>query len=104
MSAPPAQAAVNRVELSVSLVERAAPRYTPAGLPALDMQVQHASQIEEAGQMRQVQVQMKAVAFGTVAERLGRQAVGSALRVEGFLASPRQGRHPVLHIQAFQIL
>jgi len=42
------------------------------------------------------------VAFGTDAETLARQAIGSAFRFTGFLAAPRHGKHPVLHIQSFQ--
>ena len=77
-------------------------RYTPAGLPALEMQLEHESSIEEVGQMRQVKVAIKAVAFGTMAERLCQQAVGSAWGFTGFLATPRSGRHVVLHVLDFQ--
>jgi len=31
-----------------------------------------------------------------------RQAIGSSYRFSGFLAAPRHGKHPVLHIQSFQ--
>ena len=77
-------------------------RYTPAGLPALDFRLEHESEISEAGQMRQVKVAIKAVAFGSVAETLRQQAIGSNWRFTGFLATPRNGKHPVLHIQSFQ--
>ena len=52
--------------------------------------------------MRQVKVAIKAVAFGSVAETLRQQAIGSSWRFTGFLATPRNGKHPVLHIQSFQ--
>ena len=42
-------------------------RYTPAGLPALDLRLEHASQIEEAGQQRDVKANLKTVALGSVA-------------------------------------
>ena len=45
---------------------------------------------------------IKAVAFGAVAETLARQAIGSLWRFTGFLATPRNGKHPVLHIQIVQ--
>jgi primosomal replication protein N len=45
---------------------------------------------------------MKAVAFGAMAERLVKQAIGSAWRFNGFLATPRNGKHVVFHIQEFQ--
>jgi primosomal replication protein N len=93
---------VNQTVLSARIAEAAALRYTPAGIPALDLRLEHESQALEAGQARQVNLQLKAVAFGTDAETLARQAIGSQFRFTGFLAAPRGGKHPVLHIQTFQ--
>ena len=76
-------------------------RYTPAGLPALDVRLEHESEIAQAGQQRQVKAAVKAVAFGSLAETLARQPIGSPWRFTGFLATPRNGKHPVLHIQSF---
>ena len=84
------------------IAELEALRYTPAGLPALNMKLEHESTIQEAGQARQVKAAVKAVAFGSMAERLVKQAVGSAWRFTGFLATPRNGKHVVFHIQEFQ--
>lgn len=92
----------NQLRLSATLAEAGALRHTPAGLPALDMRLEHESGIEEGGQMRQVKAQLKAVALGTVAERLARQPIGSHWVFSGFLASPRHGKHVVLHVQDFQ--
>ena len=77
-------------------------RYTPAGLPALNLRLEHASEIQEAGQVRQVKLVVKAVAFGAMAERLVKQAIGSMWRFDGFLATPRNGKSVVFHIQEFQ--
>ena len=77
-------------------------RYTPAGLPALDLQLEHVSQVQEASQMREVKANVKSVAIGAVAERLVQQPLGSQWQFNGFLASPRNGRTLVLHIQNFQ--
>jgi primosomal replication protein N len=93
---------VNRTELNACIAEQAALRYTPAGLPALDLILEHASEIEEAGQMRKVQLKIRALALGSLAERLVKQAVGSVWTFKGFLATPRQGKSVVLHIQEFQ--
>jgi primosomal replication protein N len=76
-------------------------RYTPAGLPALDLRLEHESQLMEAGQSRQVKAAVKAVAFGAVAESIGKQPPGTTLRFTGFLATPRNGKNVVLHIQEF---
>jgi len=93
---------VNQVVLTACIAEASALRYTPAGLPALDFRLEHESELPEAGQPRQVKVAVKAVAFGTLAETLGKQPIGSTWKFTGFLATPRNGKHPVLHIQQFQ--
>jgi primosomal replication protein N len=93
---------VNRTELTACIAEQAALRYTPAGLPALDVILEHASEVQEAGQNRKVQLKIRALAIGSIAERLVKQAVGSAWTFKGFLATPRQGKSVVLHIQEFQ--
>ena len=92
---------MNQVVLTASIAEASALRYTPAGLPAFDFRLEHESEVMEAGQARQVKVAVKAVAFGAVAETLGKQPVGSLWKFTGFLATPRNGKHPVLHIQSF---
>ena len=93
---------MNQVVLTACIAEASALRYTPAGLPALDFRLEHESELPEAGQPRQVKVAVKAVAFGTLAETLGKQPIGSTWKFTGFLATPRNGKHPVLHIQQFQ--
>jgi primosomal replication protein N len=93
---------VNRTELTACIAEQAALRYTPAGLPALDLILEHASEVQEAGQMRKVQLKLRALAIGSLAERLVKQAVGSVWTFQGFLATPRQGKSVVLHVQEFQ--
>jgi primosomal replication protein N len=92
---------VNQLVLSARIAQAGALRYTPAGLPALDFSLEHESELSEAGQARQVRVAVKAVAFGAVAETLGRQSIGSSWNFTGFLATPRNGKHPVFHIQSF---
>jgi primosomal replication protein N len=93
---------VNQLALTACIAEAKALRFTPAGLPALDLRLEHESSIEEAGQSRQVKAAVKAVALGAVAERLGTQSIGSVWRFSGFLATPRNGKYVVFHIQEFQ--
>lgn len=93
---------MNQLVLSARIAEAGALRYTPAGLPALDFRLEHESEITEAGQPRQVKMAIRAVAFGSTAETLGKQAIGTSWRFTGFLATPRNGKHPVLHIREFQ--
>ncbi|MCK9515184.1 MAG: primosomal replication protein N [Ottowia sp.] len=87
--------------MSATIVGLKPLRHTPAGVPALDLEIEHASVAEEAGQQRQVKVALRAVALGMLAERMATQAVGSSGCFRGFLASPRRGRTVVLHIQEF---
>jgi primosomal replication protein N len=91
----------NQLVLTATIVELGAQRYTPAGLPALDLRLEHESLLQEAGQDRQVKASVKAVAFGALAERLARQAIGSSWRFQGFVATPRNGKTLVFHIQEF---
>jgi primosomal replication protein N len=93
---------VNQLDLTACIAELDALRYTPAGLPALNIRLEHESEVQEAGQTRQVKAVMKAVAFGAMAERLVKQAIGSSWCFHGFLASPRNGKQLVFHIQEFQ--
>ena len=93
---------MNQVLLSARIAETSALRYTPAGLPALDFRLEHESEVLEAGQARQVKAAIRALAIGSVAESIVRQPIGSAWAFKGFLATPRNGKHPVLHIQSFE--
>lgn len=84
------------------IAEAKALRYTPAGIPALDLWIEHESEVIEAGQQRQVKANVRAVALGTMAESLGKRPIGSTGRFSGFLATPRNGKSVVFHIQEFQ--
>jgi len=95
-------ATANQLLLTAHVAELGALRFTPAGLPALDLKLEHESRVLEAGKPRQVKAALKAVAFGAVAERLATQALGSLWRFRGFLATSGTAKHPVLHIQDFQ--
>ena len=92
----------NLTHLTAVITESNPLRFTPAGLPALDVRLEHESQVEEAGNPRSVKLALKAVAVGAVAERLARQSIGSHWQFSGFLASPRNARSVVLHVQDFQ--
>jgi primosomal replication protein N len=91
----------NQLELTACIAEVKPLRYTPAGLPALELRLEHESSVQEAGQERQAKALVKAVAFGTLAERLAKQAIGSVWSFSGFVATPRNGKNLVFHIQAF---
>lgn len=89
---------MNRLLLSATLLERGALRYTPAGLPALDLVLQHASEVEQAGHPRKVSLEIRALAIGDITGPAGRLALGSAAIFAGFLASARNGRGSIFHV------
>ena len=93
---------MNHIVLNACIAEVSALRYTPAGLPALDLRLEHESEVDEAGQMRQVKANVKTVAVGEVAERLAQIPLGSIWKFSGFLASPSKSKNVILHIQKFQ--
>jgi len=92
----------NLLVLTACIAELDTLRYTPSGLPAVNIRLEHASVIEEAGRLRQVNAVVKSVAFGVIAERLVKQAINSTWKFNGFLATPKNGKHPVFHVQEFQ--
>jgi primosomal replication protein N len=89
---------MNRVLLSATILERQATRYTPAGVPAVDLSLGHESQLSEAGQVRQVRLELKAVGLGEMARRLETLPLGHSARFAGFLSAQRNGRGLKLHI------
>ena len=91
--------------LDGSLLELAALRYTPAGVPALEFRIAHASTQAEAGGERAVSCEMACVALGQTAQLLSGAKPGDALRVTGFLAARSlKSRTPVLHVNAIEFL
>jgi len=91
---------MNRLVLAATLVERSAVRYTPAGLPALDMVLKHESEVSEDGLPRKVSLEIKAVAIGAIIRPAGAMALGGLATFAGFLGATRNGRGLVLHITA----
>jgi len=89
---------MNRVLLTAQIIERKALRYTPAGLPALDLVLKHESDVVEAQQPRKVALDIKAVAMGSIAEQLVRFEIDVPSGLAGFLGAPRNGRGVLLHI------
>ena len=89
---------MNRLVLTAQLVERGALRYTPAGLPAIDLSLKHESSVTQDGQPRQVSVEIKARAIGEITRRMAGIEMGSTHGFAGFLGSQRNGRGVVFHV------
>jgi primosomal replication protein N len=95
---------MNRLVLSAALLERGRTRYTPAGLPALDLSLKHESTVSENGQPRQVFLEMKAVAIGEISVPLLALALGQQACFGGFMAHARNGRGLLFHITSVDVL
>jgi primosomal replication protein N len=93
---------MNRFLLSAQLVERAALRYTPAGLPALDLSLKHESLVSEDGQPRKVSMEIRAVAIGAITKLLLAMALGTTGLYAGFVTSARNGRGLLFHITSVE--
>lgn len=76
-------------------------RYTPAGIPAVNLVLEHESTVTELDTPRTVKLQVKAMAFGALAETLSRQRLEVAGRFQGFMVNARNGKGLVFHIQDF---
>ncbi len=80
----------NSVELSGTLIERKALRYTPAGIPVMECVIGHQSEQMEAGSLRRVECEVQAIGLGPTAKWLQAAAPGCAVRLTGFLAAKSQ--------------
>ncbi|MEQ1673921.1 MAG: primosomal replication protein N [Candidatus Nitrotoga sp.] len=61
-------------------------RTTPAGIARVTLKIRHASTQQEVGTARQVQFEISAVAFDTVAQQISRMNIGQRVLAQGFLA------------------
>ena len=77
-------------------------RYTPAGLPALDLSLAHESETVELGKPRKVSLELRARAVGDLTGALLTAELGMEHCFEGFLGSQRNGRGVVFNIQTIE--
>jgi primosomal replication protein N len=77
--------------LTAQIVERAALRFTPAGLPALDMSLRHESEVTQLGSARRVSLEIRARAVGAVTEPLLGAELGQLHAVGVCLGQERCG-------------
>ena len=89
---------MNRLLLSATLVQRSALRFTPAGLPALDLGLRHESTVSEDSQPRKVSLEMRAVGIGAITQPLAALALGTDALFGGFVTAARNGRGLVFHV------
>lgn len=95
----------NAVRLGGRIVERQPLRFTPAGIPIVQLRLEHRSRLHEAGIERDVQAEVPATAAGPVARRIEPLPLGTLVEAGGFLARRgRNGRSFILHITEFEII
>jgi primosomal replication protein N len=89
----------NIVKLSARIAEASPLRYTPAGIPALNLVLVHESEMQEAGATRQVKLTVRAVAFGALAEVSAKAELGKLQLFTGFLVNAPTNKSIVFHIK-----
>jgi len=89
--------------LTATIVERGALRFTPAGIPALDVSLRHESEIVQLGERRKLSVELRGKALGEMTRKLLDAELGTPHAFEGFVGSQRNGRGVVFHIQAIEL-
>ena len=95
----------NRIELTGTLIAIEAVRYTPAGIPIVELKLSHQSAQTEAGRKRDVVVEVMALAAGEAAGKLAKSPLGARLRLTGFLAHKGKSRvQLLLHINDFEFI
>ena len=92
----------NWVEIEGSIAALDSVRYTPAGIPIVELKITHASEQIEAGKPRQVEMEVAAVAAGELAGRLSKTPLGAKIKANGFLAHKGKAKiQLILHITEF---
>ena len=91
--------------MSGRLLELGQLRHTPAGLAAIEFKVAHESEQEEAGGRRKVSAELGAVAFEAQARLLASRALGTGLKLQGFLAAKsKRSKRLVLHVTKLEFV
>jgi primosomal replication protein N len=93
---------VNRVDLTGRIVEVSTLRYSPSGLPVVELKLEHESTIEDTGIPRKIYLTLRSIAMGSVAESLIKLQIDSHWLFTGFLASAKNSKSIVFHIQSIQ--
>lgn len=89
---------MNRLILTASLAERGMTRYTPAGLPALDLRLDHCGELTHEGSVRKITMQLRGLAVGSMVPPVAALELGQQRIFGGFLAAARNGRGLLFHL------
>ena len=95
----------NRLSLRARIASREALRYTPAGVPVLSFSAEHRSSQREAGQPRDVSLELDCIVIGDNAKILDELGTGQDLEMTGFLSNrSRKSRWVVFHVVEFEVV
>ena len=79
-------------------------RYTPAGMAVLEASFRHEGTVTEAAAVRTLSFEFSAIALGAVAQALEREALGTPMTLEGFIAPrTRRSARLVVHVTEYEV-
>jgi primosomal replication protein N len=94
---------VNQLKVVASIVEKSVLRFTPAGIPIATATLAHDSKQQQAGNQRQVEFEISAIAAGDISKRFLEIDLGVVMVFTGFLARKnRNSKSLIFHITEFQ--
>ena len=95
----------NELVLSGSIAAKEPLRYTPAGLPLLQLVLMHQSEQSEAGAPFRAALEAVVLVLGDAAAALDRQPLGTQISVKGFLArKSRNSRQLVIRTEHYKLI
>ena len=93
----------NELQLTATVAREDDLRYTPAGLPVLQVWLSHQSRQTQSGLERDVGFEVQAVLVGDSAQRLAGKLTGQTVNVTGFIAQRSlRNQRLVLHIESIE--
>jgi primosomal replication protein N len=90
---------VNRFEVFAKITEISAQRFTPAGIPALDLLLEHEMSLEELEHKRLVKLSIRGLVIGELVDTIRNIPLGVEYKFLGFLVSPKSFKTVIFHIQ-----
>ena len=98
-------AQLNCVELTGTLIERKALRFTPAGVPVTECVIGHQSEQVEAGSPRLVECEIQTIGLGDTANWLQAATPGVRVHLRGFFAArSRNSKQLRLHVTTIEFV
>ena len=89
----------NQVVLCGQVIEIDSLRFTPAGIPLMQLKLMHTSEQVENGVSRKVECEVEVMALGQAGQKASELKVGESVCLNGFLARKhRLSSHLVLHV------